>query len=103
MKILLDHRLFRALPDHEVKTTMQLRWGALRNGLLLDEAEKEGFSVMLTADKNIKTQQRMKGRSIALIVLRAPDNRRKTHIPMMPDVIEILATIQPGEVMEACA
>ncbi len=79
---------------------MQLRWGALRNGLLLDEAEKEGFSVMLTADKNMKTQQRMKGRSIALIVLRAPNNRRKTHLPMMGDVVEILTAIQPGDVVE---
>lgn len=79
---------------------MQLNWGAFRNGRLLDEAEKEGFTVMLTADKSIKTQQRIKGRSIALIVLRASSNRRKTHIPMMSEVIEILATIQPGEVVE---
>lgn len=104
MKILLDHnldwRLFRSLPDHEVKSTRQQGWDALKNGALLDEAEKEGFLVMLTADKSIGKQQRMAGRSIALIVLRAPDNQRKTHIPMMPEVIQVLLSIQPGEVIE---
>ena len=104
MKILLDHnldwRLARALPDHEVKSTLQMGWDALKNGVLLNEAEQEGFVVMLTADKSIKTQQTIIGRSISLLVLRAPNNRRETHLPMMSEVLEALATIQPGEVVE---
>ena len=104
MKILLDHnldwRLAHALPDHEVKSTLQMGWEALRNGTLLTEAEQAGFAVMLTADKSIRTQQTIVGRSISLIVLRAPDNRRATHLPMMPEVLAALATIQAGEVVE---
>lgn len=104
MKILLDHnldwRLSRSIPNHEVKSVRQQGWDALKNGALLEEAAKEGFSVMLTADKSIEKQQRMAGRSIALIVLRAPDNQRKTHISMMREVNQVLLSIQPGEVIE---
>lgn len=104
MKILLDHnldwRLARSLPDHEVKSTVQMGWDALKNGKLLTEAEAAGFAVMLTADKSIQKQQSFAGRSIALIVLRARNNRRKTHLPMMPAVLEILATIAAGQVIE---
>ena len=43
MKIPLDHnldwRLARALPEHEVKSTLQMGWDALMNGVLLTEAE----------------------------------------------------------------
>jgi predicted nuclease of predicted toxin-antitoxin system len=104
VKILLDHnldwRLARALPEHEVRSTLQMGWDALMNGVLLTEAEQEGFQVMLTADKSIKTQQSIGGRAISLIVLRAPNNQRKTHLLMMSEVYEILLTIQPGEVVE---
>src|SRR5262245_47767656 len=45
VKILLDHnldwRLSRCLPSHEVKSTIQQKCGAFRNGRLLDETEKE--------------------------------------------------------------
>lgn len=104
MKILLDHnldwRLSRALPNHEVKSTIQMKWGALQNGKLLSEAEKENFSVILTADTNIKTQQKIEGRSISLIVLRAPNNKLQTHISMIPAIEEAIISIQPGKVVE---
>ncbi len=77
-----------------------MKWDALQNGKLLAEAEKEGFAVMLTADKNIKAQQKMEGRSIALIVLRAPNNKLKTHISMVSAIEEALLAIQPSEVVE---
>lgn len=77
-----------------------MKWGALQNGALLAEAECEGFAVMLTADKNIKAQQKMEGRSIALIVLRVPNNKLKTHLSMIPAIDEAIITIQPGQVVE---
>jgi hypothetical protein len=75
-------------------------WEELENGDLLDAAEKDGFAVMLTADKSIKKQQTIAGRSIALLVLRAPNNKLKTHIPMMPEVIQALLAIEAGQVVE---
>jgi hypothetical protein len=39
---------------------------------LLTAAEAAGFDVLVTADKNIRHQQSLQGRSIALVVLSTP-------------------------------
>ena len=39
---------------------------------LLAEAERAGFDVLLTADKNMRYQQNLRGRTIALVVLSTP-------------------------------
>jgi len=44
----------------------------LTNGELLAEAERAGFEVFLTADKNIQYQQNLSGRKIAIVVLSTP-------------------------------
>lgn len=75
-------------------------WERLINGALLSEAEKNGFTVMLTADKSIKSPQSMKARAIAVIILRAFNTKLATHIPMMVEVNQLLLSIQPGEVVE---
>jgi hypothetical protein len=41
----------------------------LENGELLTAAEESGFDVMVTADQNIRYQQNLKGRRVALVVL----------------------------------
>jgi hypothetical protein len=41
----------------------------LENGELLKTAEEAGFDVMVTSDQNIKYQQNLKGRKLALVVL----------------------------------
>ena len=41
----------------------------ISNGKLLDLAEQSGFELMVTADSNIRAQQRLVGRKIALVVL----------------------------------
>lgn len=41
----------------------------LVNGELLKAAEQAGFEVLLTTDKNMASQQNLKGRAIAIIVL----------------------------------
>jgi hypothetical protein len=43
--------------------------GYAGNGDLLDAAEQAGFNVVVTADKNMRYQQRLEGRRIALVVL----------------------------------
>jgi hypothetical protein len=47
----------------------------LTNGDLLAEAEKAGFDVLLTAAKNMRYQQNLTGRRIALVVLTTPQWR----------------------------
>jgi len=60
LKILLDHnldwRLSPQLSGHEVRTALEMAWDTLKNGALLTEAEKVGFSVLVTSDKGIKDQ-----------------------------------------------
>ena len=41
----------------------------IENGELLNTAELAGFDVLLTSDQNIKHQQNLAGRKLALVVL----------------------------------
>jgi len=47
-------------------------WDTLTNGDLLAMAEQAGFDVFVTADKNMRYQQNLKGRTIAIVVLSTP-------------------------------
>jgi len=73
MLILFDHStpapLRYALSGHQVVEAFERGWERLVNGALLDIAETEGFEVLITADKNLRYQQNMTGRKIAIIVL----------------------------------
>lgn len=58
------------LPKHEVRTVVEMQWpDQLENGELLAMAEQAGFDVMLTSDQNIRYQQNLTGRRLALLVL----------------------------------
>ena len=46
--------------------------GCAGNGDLLAEAERAGFDVLLTADKNMRYQPNLAARKIALVVLSTP-------------------------------
>jgi predicted nuclease of predicted toxin-antitoxin system len=73
LKILIDQnvsaRLARLLPGHDVVDASRKGWAELTNGDLLTAAEIDGFEVMITADQNIRYQQNLAGRRIALLVL----------------------------------
>jgi hypothetical protein len=60
------------LKDHGVRTAAQEGWDKLRNGELLDAAGAAGFDVFLTPDKNIRYQQNLEGRKIAIVVVGNP-------------------------------
>ena len=61
----LRHRL----PGHEVTTARERDWAELENGDLLNAAERDGFDLFLTGDKNIEYQQNLAGRKISIVVL----------------------------------
>jgi hypothetical protein len=73
LRILLDQNaprgLRRVLGDHDVRSAYEMGWAEISNGLLLSAAEKAGFDVLITADSNIRSQQNMSGRRIAMVVL----------------------------------
>jgi hypothetical protein len=60
----------RFLSGHEVCKFFDLGWHPqLENGELLKMGEAAGFDVMVTSDQNIKYQQNLSGRKLALVVL----------------------------------
>jgi len=73
MRILFDHStpapLRHALTTHVVVEAVERGREALENGALLDAAETEGFEIFVTADKNIRYQQNLAGRTIAVVIL----------------------------------
>jgi hypothetical protein len=73
LKILFDQGtpapLRGCLSGHAVSTAYELGWSALKNGELLRLAETQGFDVLVTTDTNLKYQQNLAGRKIAIAVL----------------------------------
>ena len=73
MKILFDQGtpvpLRRYLTSHVVDTAFERGWSALHNGALLDVAEQEGYALLMTTDQNLRYQQRLADRQLAIIVL----------------------------------
>jgi hypothetical protein len=43
-------------------------WHGVKNGALLDTAERHGFDIMVTGDKSMRHQQNMMGRMLARVV-----------------------------------
>jgi len=56
------------LPGHVVQTAYELGWSALRNGDLLARAERQ-FDALVTTDRNLRYQQNLAGRRLAILVL----------------------------------
>jgi hypothetical protein len=73
MRILFDNGtpnpIARSLIGHEVSFARQIGWHELKNGELLRVAEQAGYDLLLTSDKNIRYQQNLSGRKIAIVVL----------------------------------
>ncbi len=81
MRILLDEcvpwPMHRLLAGHECTTAQKRGWGGIKNGDLLQRAESE-FELFITSDQNIRYQQNLAGRRIAILELSTNDLRRIT-------------------------
>ena len=73
MRILFDHGtpapLIPFLTGHTVTKAKDAGWDRLVNGELLKAAEEAEFEILITTDKNMVSQQNLKGRAIAIVVL----------------------------------
>ena len=60
MRVFFDNSTPRgiasALQEHIVEEARSRGWDTLRNGELLDAAERAGFDVFVTTDRNIRHQ-----------------------------------------------
>jgi hypothetical protein len=102
MRVLFDQAtpvpLRSYLIGHEVRTAAQQGWDTLKNGELLLAAEAAGFDVLLTTDKNMRYQQNLAGRKIAVVVLgrqQWPGLQPYIHF-----VVEAVNAAQPGSYLE---
>jgi hypothetical protein len=73
MKILFDNGtpkpIAHSLSGHEIAYARRIGWHELENGELIQPAEEAGYEVLLSTGKNIRYQQNLSGRKIALVVL----------------------------------
>ena len=86
------------LAGHSVRTAAQQGWDKLGNGDLLTAADAAGFDILLTTDKNMRYQQNLAGRKIAIVVLgqqQWPQLR-----PHIQRVIEAVNAATPGSYAE---
>jgi predicted nuclease of predicted toxin-antitoxin system len=83
MKILFDQGtpvpLRRYFADHTVTTAYEQGWSDLANGHLLATAERAGYDLFITTDQNLRYQQQVTGRQLAIVVLRSTSWPRIQH------------------------
>jgi len=101
-RVLLDHcvprRVRQALAGCEVATAYQRNWSELKNGALLEAAEDGGFDVLVTADKNLRYQQQLAHRRIAIVEL--PTNSLPALLPRFATISDAVNRVRPGEYLE---
>ena len=106
MRILLDEclprRLKQDLAGHEAQTVPEMGWASRENGDLLALAENQ-FDVFLTADRNLSYQQDLGKFKVAVVVLVAAGNKHSDLRPLVPEVLAILGTLVPGQVIKVGA
>jgi hypothetical protein len=98
MKILLDEcvpwPLHKFLIGHACSTAQQCGWGGIKNGELIRLAENE-FDLFITSDQNMRYQQNLAGRQMAILELSTNDFRRiRAAAGLIGDTI---AKMQPQE------
>ncbi|MCX6951730.1 MAG: hypothetical protein NTV51_06050 [Verrucomicrobia bacterium] len=92
MRILFDQGtpvpLRRSLVGHQVVTAFEQGWGTLQNGDLLAAAEAAGFEAIVTTDQNLRYQQNLAERKLAILVLLTTDWRLiRQHTPYVEEAV----------------
>ena len=102
MRILFDQGtpvpLRRSLAAHEVATAWQRGWAQLSNGDLLAAAEADSFDLLVTTDQNLRYQQTLADRRIAILVLTVAN--WPTLEPHASRIAAMVDATQPGEYRE---
>ena len=98
MRILFDQGtpvpLRNYISGHVVSTAYEQRWSALSNGELLSAAENAGFDLLVTTDQNLRYQQNLATRRIAILVLRSTSCPRiRLHVDLICEQIDL---VNPG-------
>ena len=101
MRILFDQGtpvpLRQHFPDHQVQTAFEIGWSRLTNGELLAAAEKQ-FDVFVTTDQNLRYQQSLVGRKLAVLVL--PTTSWPNLQGRIDEIVKALTSLTPSEYLE---
>lgn len=101
-RVLLDHcvprRIRQALTNFDTATAFKQGWAQLTNGALIKAAEDAGFDVLITADKNLRYQQSLAGRRIAILEL--PTNSLPDLLPHFDKIRDAVTSIGAGAYIE---
>jgi predicted nuclease of predicted toxin-antitoxin system len=102
MRIVFDQGtpvpLRRWLTAHQVETAWQRGWAELSNGDLLSAAESAAFDLLVTTDQNLRYQQNLSGRRIAILVLAVAN--WPTLEPHAADIAAAVSAMEPGAFRE---
>jgi hypothetical protein len=98
MKILLDEcvpwPMRKSLTGHDCTNAQKKGWGGTQNGELLKLAEAE-FDLFITSDQNLRYQQNLTGRRLAVLELSTNDLRRILAATDL--ILAAITTMQEGE------
>ena len=101
MKILFDQGtpapLRHALAGHTISTVYEMDWAKLENGELL-KAGEVSFDAFVTTDQNLRYQQNLTGRRLAILVL--PTTSWPKIQAQVPKVIAAVNALRPGDLVE---
>jgi hypothetical protein len=102
MQIVLDENLPRPLKRafdaiHVVTTVQELGFSGLSNGALLAQLEGR-FDVFVTSDKNLRYQQNLAGRTLAIVEL--PTNRLPQLLPLFDRIAAVVQAVSTGAYIE---
>src|SRR5262244_358363 len=102
MKLLFDQGtpvpLRRYLVNHIASTAYEKGWNDISNGELLKLAEAEDFDAIITTDQNLRHQQNLSDRKIAIAVLMTTSwPRIRKHVTT---ITQIMDGLQPGSYVE---
>ena len=99
---MLDENLPRKLCGYLIgqicHTVVECGWSGKKNGELLGLADLE-FDVLLTLDKNLPYQQNLVTKRIAVLIVRARSNRIQELLPLIPECLSALESIEPQQVI----
>ena len=101
MRILFDQGtpvpLRQLLSGHSVSTAHEMGWSELANGDLLEAAEAD-FDALVTTDQNLRYQQALAGRRLAILVLPTTSwPRIRAH---QEQVVAAIDALRPGEIVD---
>lgn len=77
-----------------METAYERDWSSLSNGDLLAAAEGAGFDLFVTTDQNLRYQQNLDGRRLAILVL--PTTRWPIIQRHVAEVAAAVASMTPG-------